>query len=418
MRQRTPDGIMDVVANPLEKNADWLSEEEAPVSSEAEENKAIARRFLEETMAKGNLDVIDELAAPDFVDRSLMPGQGPTREDFKRSVAEALDTTPITSFTIEEQIAEGDKVVTKYRHSSVQRREVMGIPPTEEEKTVSGIYIHRISGGKITEEWGIIDAVLAMESLAQEIRERERIEQDLRVARTIQQASLPKEVPQLEGWQIAPFYRPAREVGGDFYDFHFLFEGRLGLVTGDATGKGVPAALVMSTTCGMLQLAAQVLDSSSPGEVLERVNETLVARIPLNMFVTCFYGVLEPKSATLRYANAGHDPPYLWHGGGAEELRARGMPLGLMPGMSYEEGEVSLREGESVLFYSDGLVEAHDPKGEMFGFPRLRARVAEHGEERSLADFLLEELYSFVGESWEQEDDITLLTLKRSASRS
>jgi serine phosphatase RsbU (regulator of sigma subunit)/predicted ester cyclase len=388
------------------------------VSSEAEENKAIARRFLEETMAKGNLDVIDELAAPDFVDRTLLPGQGPTREDFKRSVAEALDTTPITSFTIEEQIAEGDTVVTKYRHSSVQRREVMGIPPTEEEKTVSGIYIHRISGGKITEEWGIIDAVLAMESLAQEISERERIEQELRVARSIQQASLPKDVPRLEGWQIAPFYRPAREVGGDFYDFHHLSEGRLGLVTGDATGKGVPAALVMSTTCGMLQLAAQVLDSSSPGEVLSRVNETLLARIPLNTFVTCFYAILDPGSGTLRYANAGHDPPYLWHGGCCEELRARGMPLGLMPGMSYEAGEVSLREGDSVLFYSDGLVEAHDPKGEMFGFPRLRARVAEHGEERSLGDLLLEELYSFVGEGWEQEDDITLLTLKRSTSLS
>jgi serine phosphatase RsbU (regulator of sigma subunit)/predicted ester cyclase len=388
------------------------------VSSEAEENKAIARRFLEETMAKGNLDVIDELAAPDFVDRTLLPGQGPTREDFKRSVAEALDTTPITSFTIEEQIAEGETVVTKYRHSSVQRREVMGIPPTEEEKTVSGIYIHRISGGKITEEWGIIDAVLAMESLAQEISERERIEQELRVARSIQQASLPKDVPRLEGWQIAPFYRPAREVGGDFYDFHHLSEGRLGLVTGDATGKGVPAALVMSTTCGMLQLAAQVLDSSSPGEVLSRVNETLLARIPLNTFVTCFYAILDPGSGTLRYANAGHDPPYLWHGGCCEELRARGMPLGLMPGMSYEAGEVSLREGDSVLFYSDGLVEAHDPKGEMFGFPRLRARVAEHGEERSLGDLLLEELYSFVGEGWEQEDDITLLTLKRSTSLS
>ena len=97
---------------------------------------------------------------------------------------------------------------------------------------------------------------------------------------------------------------------------------------------------------------------------------------------------------------------------------ARGMPLGLMPGMSYQEGEVSLREGESVLFYSDGLVEAHDPNGEMFGFPRLRALVAEHAEERSLGEYLLEELYSFVGQSWEQEDDITLLTLRYSSSLS
>jgi serine phosphatase RsbU (regulator of sigma subunit) len=91
------------------------------------------------------------------------------------------------------------------------------------------------------------------------------------------------------------------------------------------------------------------------------------------------------------------------------------MPLGLMPGMGYEEKQTILEAGEATLLYSDGLVEAHDPKGEMFGFPRLRALVAEHGEERSLGDFLLEELYSFVGEGWEQEDDITLLTLRRSA---
>jgi serine phosphatase RsbU (regulator of sigma subunit) len=185
-------------------------------------------------------------------------------------------------------------------------------------------------------------------------------------------------------------------------------------VVGDATGKGVPAALVMSTTCGMLQSTARALGSPSPGEVLAQVNETLVARVPTNMFVTCFYAILDPISGSLTYANAGHDLPYLHRNGEAEELRATGMPLGLMPGMEYEEEVASLREGESVLFYSDGLVEAHDPQGQMFGFPRLRALVAKHGEKGSLADFLMEELYSFVGEGWEQEDDITLLTLRRS----
>jgi serine phosphatase RsbU (regulator of sigma subunit) len=252
--------------------------------------------------------------------------------------------------------------------------------------------------------------------LKQQARARERIEQELHVARRIQQASLPEAVPALEGWEISPNYRPAREVGGDFYDFIELRDGRLGLVVGDATGKGVPAALVMSTTCGMLQAVSQTLDSSSPGEVLSRVNETLLARIPDNMFVTCFYAILDPKSGSLTYANAGHDLPYLCRNGEAEELMARGMPLGLMPGMSYEEKETLLQAGEAALFYSDGLVEAHDPKGEMFGFPRLRARVAEHAEERTLGNLLLEELYTFVGEGWEQEDDITLLTLKRSAT--
>jgi serine phosphatase RsbU (regulator of sigma subunit) len=182
--------------------------------------------------------------------------------------------------------------------------------------------------------------------------------------------------------------------------------------------REVPAALVMSTTCGMLRLAAQALDSSSPGELLEQVNEALLARIPSNMFVSCFYAILDPKSGSLTYANAGHDPPLRRGRGDAEELRDRGMPLGLMPGMSYEENEIVLDAGEAVLFYTDGLVEAHDPNGEMFGFPRLRALVADHREEGSLGNFLLEELYSFTREGWEQEDDITLVMLQRSAARS
>jgi serine phosphatase RsbU (regulator of sigma subunit) len=136
--------------------------------------------------------------------------------------------------------------------------------------------------------------------------------------------------------------------------------------------------------------------------------------------VTCFYAILDPRSGRLLYANAGHDLPYLRrHRGDCEELRAKGMPLGLMSGMSYEQEEIELDAGEAALFYSDGLVEAHNPEGEMFGFPRLQALVSEHaGEERSLEEALLEELYTFVGEGWEQEDDITLLTLRRSASSS
>jgi serine phosphatase RsbU (regulator of sigma subunit) len=311
-------------------------------------------------------------------------------------------------------------VTTFAARATHDQGEWMGLVPTGKEFEALLVLIHRIVGGKIAEEWsqGSGLAELTQQRLEQERIERERIEQELRVARRIQQASLPEEVPTLEGWQISPFYQPAREVGGDFYDFHFLSEGRIGLVVGDATGKGVPAALVMSTTCGMLQLAARALDSPSPGEVLAQVNETLVARIPSNMFVTCFYVTLNPKRGHLVYANAGHDLPYLQHGGEAKELRARGMPLGLMPASSYEEKEIVLDAGESVLFYSDGLVEAHDPEGQMFSFPRLRVLVAEHTEEGALGEYLLEELYSFVGEGWEQEDDITLITLRCSSSLS
>jgi serine phosphatase RsbU (regulator of sigma subunit)/predicted ester cyclase len=389
------------------------------VSLEAEKNKALVRRFME-ARAKADLNAIEKMMAPDFISHGLLPGQQPGREGLKRSIAEIAATFSNRRRFIEDQVAEGDKVVTRYTlRATHDRKEIMGVAPTGREVSYKAIVIHRISGGKIAEEWGAGTSIseLIGQRLEQEERERERIDQELQVARRIQHASLPEEVPTLEGWQIAPYYQPAREVGGDFYDFHFLSEGRLGLVVGDATGKGVPAALVMSTTLGMLQLAARALDSPSPGEVLEQVNETLLARIPSNMFVTCFYAILEPKSGTLSYANAGHDLPYLWRAGAAEELRARGMPLGLMPGMHYEEKEIVLQKGDSTLLYTDGLVEAHDPKGEMFGFPRLRALVSEHAEEeKSLQETLLEELYSFVGEGWEQEDDITLVTLRRSSS--
>jgi predicted ester cyclase len=381
-----------------------------------EENKTLARRFLV-AVAKADLQTLEELMAPDFVDRSVLPGQGSSREDYKHSVLQMQAAFSNTSFTVESQIAEGDLVASRSTGTSVHKGAFLGVAPTGEETTYTGMTFHRIVAGKIAEEWGESDFLSVMEpAFEREIRMRERIEQELRLARSIQQASLPEEVPSLEGWQIAPYYQPAREVGGDFYDFLELKDGRLGLVVGDATGKGVPAALVMASARSMLRAVAQA-SNYSPGDVLGRVNDSLFTDIPPNMFVTCFYGVLDPKSATLSYANAGHDLPYLRRrGGDCEELRARGMPLGLMPGMSYEEKEIVLEEGEAALFYSDGLVEAHDPQGQMFGFPRLMALIAEHGEEGSLEDFLLGDLYSFVGESWEQEDDITLLTLRRFAS--
>src|ERR687893_531588 len=250
----------------------------------------------------------------------------------------------------------------------------------------------------------------------QEAQERERIEQELRIARLIQQTLLPKTLPELHGYDVAAYYQPAREVGGDFYDFLELEDGRLGLVVGDVTDKGVPAAIVMATTRTMLRAAAQRL--FSPGEVLRRVNDVLVQDIPPNMFVTCLYAILDQESGRLVYANAGHDLPYRRKAGSsesAEELRATGMPLGLMPGMGYEEKEIVLQKGESVLFYSDGLVEAHDPQREMFGFPRLQGMVGTHRSGgSSLIGFLLSELTRFTGEDWEQEDDITLVTLERS----
>jgi serine phosphatase RsbU (regulator of sigma subunit)/ketosteroid isomerase-like protein len=383
------------------------------VTSEAEEkNRALVHRFLM-AHARGDLDALGQMLAPEFVDHSLLPGQIPGREGYLQSAAEQHAALSNMRYIIEYQATDGDMVISRLTmRATHDRGPLFGVAPTGKEWTTPIIVINRVSGGKIAEEWSADIVTPFLEEIERQARERERVEQDLRVAQRIQQASLPEEVPELEGWQINPYYKPARAVGGDFYDFLELEDGRLGLVVGDATGHGVPAALVMSTTCGMLRAVALTVDS--PGEVLARVNEALSARIPPNMFVTCFYAILDLKSGSLRYANAGHDLPYVRRGGDAEELMARGMPLGLIPGMFYEEKKTSLEAGEAALFYSDGLVEAHNPGGEMFGFPRLRSLLAEHDGEGLLVDFLMEELYSFTGDGWEQEDDITLVTLQRS----
>src|SRR5215208_6000640 len=383
-----------------------------------EENKALVRRFLE-AHAKGDLDTLEKMLAPDFVDHNLIPDQQPGREGYLGAFTEYQAAYSHTRYVIEKQVAEGDEVVTSFTvRATHDRGEYMGIAPTGNEFKALLVLIHRIVGGKIAEEWsqGSGLAELMEQRLEQVMRERERFEQELRVARTIQQASLPNEVPELQDWQIAPYFRPAREVGGDFYEFFELDDGRVALVVGDATGKGVPAALVMTATCAFLGGVATA-SGASPGEVLARVNEAVLARIPPNMFVTCFYGVLDPKSGHFSYANAGHNLPCCCHLEGAStELSARGMPLGLMSGMSYEEKETILTVGESVLFYTDGLIEAHNPQGEMFGTPRLRSLLSDRFEgRRGLSATLVEELSSFVGEGWEQEDDITLLTLECSA---
>ncbi len=246
-----------------------------------------------------------------------------------------------------------------------------------------------------------------------EARERERISQELRVARVIQQTLLPKQVPSLPGWKMAAHWQPARAVSGDFYDFIYFPDGRLGIIVGDVTDKGVPAALVMATTRSILRTAAERL--VAPGAVLEQANNNLCPDIPANMFVTCLYVLLDPATGRIQYANAGHNLPYLRSGQGVVELRARGMPLGLMPEMLYEEKEADLEPGNQVILYSDGIIEAHNPGGEMFGFPRMRDLLAQPTCSDEMINCLINELAVFTGPNWEQEDDVTFVSVEREA---
>ena len=179
---------------------------------------------------------------------------------------------------------------------------------------------------------------------AAEAAERERYEQELKVAQLIQQQFLPRELPNLREWQIAAYYGPARVVGGDFYDFIDLGEGRIGVVVGDVTDKGVPAALVMARTHSILRAEAPRL--IEPGKVLARANELLAPEMPARMFVTCLYGVLEPDTGRFVFANAGHNLPYVRTADGVIELRATGLPL--------IDGSIATLECTTVETFSAG----------------------------------------------------------------
>ena len=249
-----------------------------------------------------------------------------------------------------------------------------------------------------------------------ELRERERVDNEMHVAQLIQQQFLPKQLPDLQGWEIDASYRAARAVGGDFYDFIDLPGGRLALVIGDVTGKGVPAALVMATTRSILRSEAPRL--IEPGRVLASINDQIINDTPAAMFATCLYAVLDPATGFLKFANAGHNLPYLRTPEGVVELRARGMPLGLMSAMTYEEVEARIEPGDTLLLHSDGLMEAHGPGREMFGNRRMKEAMLDRAEGQGLIDRMLSALWEFTGHDWEQEDDITLVSLHRATPAS
>jgi serine phosphatase RsbU (regulator of sigma subunit) len=384
-----------------------------------EDNKALVRRFVQ-AQNERDLAALEQMMSPDFVDHSVLPGQSSTREDYLRVVAEDQAAFSEARLIIEDQIAEDDKVMSRLKVRGAHDQGIFwGMPPTGVKLETTAITVNRVVGGKIAEEWseGSVMYELTQQRLEHELREREQFEHELRVAQRIQQALLPKELPLLDNWDIVPYYQPAREVGGDFYDFLALPDGRVGVIIGDVSGKGIAAALVMANTQSVLRAVSQV--SATPGELLSQVNEVLWTYIPPNMFVTCFYGILNPESGRFTYANAGHNPPLRKHGGKLTDLRATGMPLGLMPGMTYEVKATRLLPGDGVLFYSDGLIEAHNSEREMLGSPRLKSLVTEHvSGAKHLTAYVVAELRRFTGEHWEQEDDITLVTLERLAAKS
>ena len=273
-------------------------------------------------------------------------------------------------------------------------------------------------------------AALAIQNdlLQEETLEHERLEREMQLAREIQRAFLPHSLPTLSGWDLQVKWRPARQVGGDFYDFFKLPDGRLGLVIADAADKGIPASLFMTLVRTLVR--ATVRDLASPAYVLRRVNNLIVPDATGGMFVTLAYAVLELKTGELTIANAGHNPP-LWirrRNGQIEDIQRTGMALGVFEDTLIEERTIQLEKGDFLIMYTDGVTDAFSPQGEAFGDGRLRQSIEEalqsiastedsaRPDSQQMLDAIDQNVLAFVADAV-PSDDLTLLVLKRRPSK-
>ena len=247
-------------------------------------------------------------------------------------------------------------------------------------------------------------------------RAQAQIKAELDVARALQMAILPAAFPATAGCDGAARMIPATTMGGDFYDFIELPDGRIGLVIADVSGKGVPAAFFMAVArTNLRDLAAHHAD---PGACLAETNEVLCTQNPLDLFVTVFYCVFDPGSGVLTYANGGHNPPYVHHPDGSVETLdgAGGLALGVMPGVVFPDHTTRLLPGDRLLLYTDGVTEAFNPSDEAYGTQRLLAEVQAPGDgaAAALIERICRSVTSFAGTA-PQSDDITLTVLTRKA---
>jgi sigma-B regulation protein RsbU (phosphoserine phosphatase) len=258
-------------------------------------------------------------------------------------------------------------------------------------------------------------AALALENARLHLQalEKERLEREMHLAAEIQHQILPKGAPAVPGYELTGWYRPARQVGGDYYDFFRREDGQVGLVLGDVSGKGMPAALMVSTLHSALRL---LLDQIGFGpEMLERLNRHIGESSASNKFITMMVAELNPATGVLHYMNAGHNPAVLLRANGtAEELKAGGVPLGLLPAARFQSRAVTMEPGDLLCIYSDGITEASNPEDEEFGMGGLISLLRAQ-RDRPLAE-LIEAIPRAVGEFSQglpQGDDQTLVLLRR-----
>jgi sigma-B regulation protein RsbU (phosphoserine phosphatase) len=303
-------------------------------------------------------------------------------------------------------------------------RSILCVPLKVKDKISGVIYVdNRLQAGIFTDEdLELLTAIASSAAIAienarlyQVAVEKGRLERELQVAYEIQTGLLPHQTPQITGWEFDAHWQPAREVAGDYYDFIPADESRLGLVVADVSGKGMPAAMFMALTRSIIR--ASVDPVSSPADGISRANRLICADSTGGVFVTLFYGQLNPLTGELIYVNAGHNPPLLYCVEQDEltKLRASGLPLGAIEETEYEQRTAHLYCGDFVVLYTDGMIEATNQEGEEFGLARFQDIILEkrHRPATEIVAALKQALREFVGPSAARFDDITIVVIRR-----
>jgi phosphoserine phosphatase RsbU/P len=255
-------------------------------------------------------------------------------------------------------------------------------------------------------------SVLENARLFKEELEKQRLEEELNLAQKIQQELLPKDIPVLNGFDIAAVNIPSRQVGGDYFDIIPLSESRLGLAVADVSGKGAGAALLMANLQAFLR--ALVPEGKPIKDLVFRLNNLVYHNTGLDRYITFFYGELDTRNRTFTFCNAGHNPPYWVDSKSAiVELSTGGIVLGMMPDMAYQTETVTLSPGDRIVLYTDGITEAQDPNDAEYGEERLKLfiQLMEPLPSREWMDRLLDSVKKFRGEAL-QSDDMTLMVIQ------
>ncbi len=277
---------------------------------------------------------------------------------------------------------------------------------------------------------------IANDELTVELRKRERLDRELEIGADIQRRLLPRQCPQMRGAELAARCQTASRVGGDYYDFISANydqirtkkkgeteseSGRWSITIGDVMGKGVPAGLIMTMTRGMLR--AEVLNGHSPARILQHLNRVMYADLEnSHRFVTLFYSEYDPETRILSYSNAAHHPPLLWQAAtqNIERLDTVGMLIGLDADSQYEDAQVQLALGDTIIYYTDGFTDAANQNGDRFDEENLLLAfqwACQHcGSPQEILDYLFDRVQQFIGPSNRNEDDMTLVVMRVKSS--